>query len=216
MLPPRPTPLPIVSYSGWNHPFTFQLMLRSAWRGLDPCRRARTPHNLPHDLSAIGPPHRGISTSHVPNNVLPNLVGQRLPSLDPRVIVESFSVTSPHTREELHRAQSSGHRDVEHAIDVAYQARQSWASTPISERSDIIRRAARLLEDESSAWKDRLYDSDRAETSVSEWWARQQLTDVAGFMKTLADLAPTVLAPNSRTEENCTYGYEQLQEGGAE
>ncbi|ORX33776.1 aldehyde dehydrogenase [Kockovaella imperatae] len=112
----------------------------------------------------------------------------------------SYTVLSPKSRVKLHQVTGTTSEDVQRAVKTAYLAQPGWASTSIERRSEIVREAANLIKDRQSGWYDKLARSDREETSVSDFWADQQLNDVVQFMDTLADVAGDTLKSTKRVE----------------
>lgn len=104
----------------------------------------------------------------------------------------------------VHAVEKSTETDVFAAIGAAHRASLSWRQTSLSERTEIVRRAADLLADDGTGWRRRIDDANEAETPVSPKWLG--LFDVPAFMRGLADVAETALADEEVKANGCEWG----------
>ncbi|KAL1409388.1 hypothetical protein Q8F55_003371 [Vanrija albida] len=143
------------------------------------------------------------ATPPLPPEVVRNLLGS-LPT-PPTPALRTYAVTTPATNNVAYRAERSSPADAETAVTVAHNYRRAWGSTPLRNRTDVARRAAALLQDEGSGWATRLLAANVAETSVSAWWAREQLRFVPGFIKELRACAKEALAASEVASGNSKF-----------
>ncbi|TXT06176.1 hypothetical protein VHUM_03649 [Vanrija humicola] len=139
----------------------------------------------------------------LPPELVRNLLGA--PPSEPPPTLKSYPVTTPATNNVAYHAERSTAHDVEAAVTVAHNYTRVWACTPLRNRTDVARRAAALLQDEGSGWAARLLAANVAETSVSAWWASEQLRFLPGFMKQLAHCAKDALAPEEIATGNSKF-----------
>lgn len=107
----------------------------------------------------------------------------------------AYDVFNPLSRKVVHRVASANQNDLETAIAVAHSAFPAWSSRSLQERAGIVRKAAALLKDHRSGWKEKMRIANLEETSVPPWWAGIQVGDVVGFLEALADGVEEALAP---------------------
>ncbi|ORY24549.1 Aldehyde/histidinol dehydrogenase [Naematelia encephala] len=93
------------------------------------------------------------------------------------------------------RYEASTLTDIQQAITSCQGALQSWAQTPVNDRCEILLRAARLLEDQSTGWSMRLRDANRYETDISDFWSQAQIDEAPGSIKSLVGFAGRALEP---------------------
>ncbi|WOO79887.1 Vanillin dehydrogenase [Vanrija pseudolonga] len=144
-----------------------------------------------------------MGPTHLPPELVRNLLGA--PPSPPTPDLKSYPVITPSTNNIAYHAERSSPSDIDTAVTVAHNYRRTWASTPLRNRTDVARRAAALLQDESSGWAERLLASNVAETSVSAWWASEQIRFLPGFMKHLASCAKDALAPEEVVAGNSKF-----------
>lgn len=142
-----------------------------------------------------------MSPTKLPPELVRNLLDA--PPAVPPPDLKRYPVTTPATNNIAYHAERSTLSDIDTAVSIAHNFRRAWASTPLRNRTDVARRAAALLQDESSGWGERLLASNVAETSVSAWWASEQIRFLPGFMKQLASCAKDALAPEEVVAGNC-------------
>ena len=58
---------------------------------------------------------------------------------------KDFSTYNPATGELICNVQSAGEKEIEAAVQSAWESQKAWAETPVIERSRILHKAARLL-----------------------------------------------------------------------
>lgn len=105
----------------------------------------------------------------------------------------TYSVRHPTTSVLVHTVQASTSSDIQAAIASSAAAHKKWAATPITVRRDIFLRAASLLEDEKSGWKDKLMKANEDETEVTKAWCGLQLSWMPGAIRELAGSAAIAL-----------------------
>lgn len=105
----------------------------------------------------------------------------------------TYTVHHPRTGKRVHEVQASTLSDIRQAIKSCHMALPSWSAKPISERCDVILRAAALLDDPTTGLKDRLRDANRAETDISDWWSQTQVDEAAESLRALLGFAEEAL-----------------------
>lgn len=80
---------------------------------------------------------------------------------------ETFDVVSPGTGQPLHKSSSAGVAEATAAVDAAAQAFPGWSGTHVSERRDILLKAAQVMK----ARADELKTAVVQETGADPRWA---------------------------------------------
>lgn len=132
-----------------------------------------------------------------------NLIGSDAPSTR-----QTYDVVHPGTSVTAHQVQRATEEDVVRAVEVAHGAFPAWKSTPLAKRIEILNRAASLIEDKSSGWAERLIAANIAETSVTNFWATEQIRQAVPGIRALTAAANEALAEVtvSSGDRECRYG----------
>ena len=118
---------------------------------------------------------------------------------------DTYNVTHPATGNLVHQACSATEADIRSAVDTCHSGLSSWSSTPITERCSIIRRAAELIRDSSSGWKEKMRNANMEETSATEGWVSFQLEEIPSFIDALVDSAEEALASWTVEGHKCEF-----------
>ena len=129
-----------------------------------------------------------------------SLSHRRLPRLisNPRSyrLSSTYAVVHPGTGVHVHDVEAATPDEVDQKVQKAYSTfvSDTW---PREEARNVMREAARLIRDRSTGWGDRLVASNKAETSIPDWWAHAQVAMVPDFLDQLSASAAEALAPQS-------------------
>lgn len=126
-------------------------------------------------------------------NPVTNLIGS---VREDASILPTYTVVHP-VNGKVHAVQHSTAVDIEQALACAHGVLPSWSGTPLSERKEIFNRVADLLE--SPEWNEKLHAMNRAETSVPEWWSKEQLKVAPGMIRALVNYADEALKETTET-----------------
>lgn len=126
-------------------------------------------------------------------NPVTNLIGS---VREDASILPTYTVVHP-VNGPVHAVQHSTAVDIEQALACAHGALPGWAGTPLAERKAVFERAAALLE--SPEWSEKLHEMNRAETSVPEWWSREQLKVAPAMIRALVGYADEALKETTET-----------------
>ena len=129
--------------------------------------------------------------------VVPNVVKGKATSLPES---QNFPVINGATGDTVHHAQSATIKVATAAVETAAEAFKSWKKTPVSERRDLLNKAATILERklEEAAKREVL------ETSCDPQWPTFDVTTAAKFIREIAASASSIqgsVVPSDDTED---------------
>lgn len=172
-----------------------------AARTLRPLLRTRFANSHPGVATGVAP--LGARGRWSVANPVTNLIGS---VREDASILPTYTVVHP-VNGKVHAVQHSTAVDIEQALACAQAELASWSATPLEDRKKIFERVADLLE--TPEWSDKLHAMNKAETSVPEWWSREQLKIAPKMIRALVGYADEALKEKTETmgdSESCTWG----------
>lgn len=170
-----------------------------AARTLRPLLRTCLPSTArPSGLAGVAP--LGTRGRWSVANPVTNLIGS---VREDASILPTYTVVHP-VNGKVHAVQHSTAVDIEQALACAQGELASWSATPLAERRKIFERVAELLE--TPEWSGKLHEMNRAETSVPEWWSREQLKIAPKMIRALVGYADEALKEKTETMGDSEFG----------
>ena len=116
----------------------------------------------------------------------------------------TFAVIGASNSEVVHHAHAATSADVDQAVNTCFRQRKAWRETSIKDRCTVVSRAADLIEDESTGWKKRLLEANRAEIDISDFWSSVQVDEIiVEAMRALVTQVEPALASFDVEETQC-------------